>query len=267
MYIFELMKPGTSIVDISDISQRNDAEALLELITSCVQDAAICLSLFEDARQHHRVPESRALWAATRDHERERERQIEETLEQQLPADLDPSAFNRARRGISDQARVEAKRERWQAGEIPQSYQHRLAFIHAKSCLYAFDTIEKSLALLGGIPGIPGDVRAASSDFSAAFPDLKRVRDSAHHAEDRVQGKRRRARLDLQPAALGTVNVSNVGVLILDVLNGNRFGGTLEDGTYGEVEISVASVAAAQRIVQAVLDCFQWIGPESHLPY
>jgi hypothetical protein len=43
-------------------------------------------------------------------------------------------------------------------------------------------------------------------------------------------------------------------------------GGTLADGTYGEVKISAETVARAQLVIQQVIDAFSWRGPRQHRP-
>ena len=69
-----------------------------------------------------------------------------------------------------------------------------------------------------------------------------------------------------QPILHGAIHAPDGGVHVLDMLNGNRYGGTLADGAFGEVEISVLTVASAQKVIQQVLDAFSWRGPGQHKP-
>jgi hypothetical protein len=64
-----------------------------------------------------------------------------------------------------------------------------------------------------------------------------------------------------QPIVSNVIHAPGGGVIVLDMLDNNRYGGTLADGAYGEVEISAASVASAQQLIQQVFDAFSWRGP------
>ncbi|MEV8149973.1 hypothetical protein AB0O52_17735 [Arthrobacter sp. NPDC080073] len=269
MYIFELTRPGSWLTGIPDPERQRDVQALLDLLTTCLEDAAISLSLFEQAAAEARASDlqRRDDIETTWDAERAREHRIQSELEAQLPDDLASSDWFDVRTRIMRQSLVEAKRERWCEGSIPKSYRSRVRVLHAKSCLYAFDTIAKSLKLLKEMPESHEGMARACSIFSDAFPGLVGVRDSSHHAEDRVQAKKRANRIELQPLINSAIHAPQGGVLFVNSIFDNRFGGTLADGTFGEIEISTESVAIAQQVVQLALDGFQWEGPASHLPH
>ncbi|MDQ0820435.1 hypothetical protein QFZ79_002727 [Arthrobacter sp. V4I6] len=264
MIIFEVTKPGTWLQGIEDSQVKRDVEALLDLLLQCLADAAVSLSLFETARAQYPRP-----GAFTEEQRRKESAQVQRHLDRllrDLPPGLDGADRFDARNRLSDLARVEAKKQRWLDGEVPMAYRSRLSVIHAKSCLYAFDTLQKTLGLLQKMPGAPTEIAEAVSDFEAGFPGLVHVRDSAHHAEDRAQGKRRKSRIDLQPVSNDLINAPSGGALIHNVFIGNRFGSTLGDGSYGEVEISAESVGRCQSVVQSVYDSYQWSGPTEHKP-
>lgn len=263
MYVFELVQPGCWLEGLDDDLKR-DVESLLRLLTNCVEDAAISLSLFDECRQS--MLEVRGDRMTAWEEARERERLVEARLEQDLPPDLDFQDRMAALDEIRQVARLEAKRQRWQEGHPPDGYQHRLPFLHAKSFVYGLDTLQKSLERLAKMPEVPASVGEVLAVFRAAFPDLINVRDSSHHAEDRVQGKRYEIRIDLQPLENAAVHAPGGGVLIVDMLNGRRFGGTLGDGSYGEVDVSPESLVVAGECVQRILDSFAWSGPPMHMP-
>lgn len=264
MYIFELIQPGCWLEGIGDNGTKRDVESLLHLLSTCICDAALALSLFEESQASASVRrESRMTeW----DEDRERERVIASRLEGEFRDDVDPEDRWRASDHIRELAAREAKRQKWQEGRVPEEYINRLPFLHAKSFVYALDTLQKSMECLASKTGMPPDVSGALRDFQSGFPALVHVRDSSHHVEDRVQGKRRDKRIDPQPLSNGAVHAPNGGVLIVDMLDGRRYGGTLGDGSYGEVEVCAATVAAAQASVQRILDAFDWTGPSMHLP-
>jgi len=49
-------------------------------------------------------------------------------------------------------------------------------------------------------------------------------------------------------------------------LNGSCLGYTNEDGAYGEVDISAATVGVAQVAVQQCIDAYSWSGPPRTIP-
>jgi hypothetical protein len=228
-------------------------------LESQLVDASVGLALFGDVRSRptpaqgwiQRQPAARAIARA---------------MESQLPADLTPKQRFAALRDIPEAADLEARRQEWAVGQIPESYQHRLPFIHAHTVLFALDAIGKALGRLVGVDGIPAGVVAAREGYKTALPHLVDVRDSAHHVEDRARGLDRRGQsLDLQPVNNSAFNAPN-GILGLSNLNGNQLGYTASDGHYREVDISATSVRAAQTAIQGVLDALSWRGPARTVP-
>ncbi len=261
MYVFEVTVPGTWLTGLADETSR-EASALLRLSTDALEDAAISLSLFEGARAVVATSVSREDW------ERERQQEIAsvDRLRRGLPAQLTTADTFRAENDLYDEARIEAKRARWRAGQLPAGYRHRLPFLHAKSCVYAVDSIGKALRTLAALDGVPTEIAAVLEEWRRAFPLLVPVRNSAHHQEDRVRGKAGDKPLDLQPVLTGPIHAPSGGVLVIDMLNDNRYGGTLADGSYGEVEISSTTVATARDLVQRALNSFTWTGHIEHRP-
>jgi hypothetical protein len=263
MYVFELDQPGTWLDSLNDES-RHDAQSLLQLLNTCIQDAAIALSMFEESQGALRASDhSERTWET----DAMRERVVEERLESSLPPGLSPHDHFLALDRVRELARLEVKREKWRDGHIPSAYLHRMPFLHAKTYVYALDILHKALAKLSSIPEVPSAVADVLRDYEAAFPNLLDVRDSSHHAEDRVQGKRRQTRIELKPVVNDVISAATGGVLFVDILNGSRYGGTLADGSFGEVDVSPESLALAQACVQGVFNAFRWRGPAMHLPW
>ena len=103
------------------------------------------------------------------------------------------------------------------------------------------------------------------NDFCIYFKDLKEVRDSAHHNEDRIQGLSFKKLIPLKPLSNNFIKADS-GALIINSLNNKKFGNTLGSGFYGEVEVSTESLDFAQKIVQNILESFEWKGSKIHLP-
>lgn len=264
MYVFELVQPGCWLRGITDDQVRHDVESLLHLLVTCMEDAALALNMFENSQAG--AYESAENRLSSWESDRVRERTVEEELLRQLPHDLTPETRFQQMDEIRETAQREAKRMKWREGHLPQGYQDRIPFIHAKSCVYALDTLQKTLRLLAKMPGAPIDIAEVLKEFETALPDLVHVRDSSHHAEDRVQGKRCKDRIDLKPLVNEAIHAPGGGVLVVDMLNGNRYGGTLGDGSYGEVDVSPQTVSTAQQCVQRALNAFDWHGPAIHMP-
>lgn len=181
-----------------------------------------------------------------------------------------PSAPSMA---IDPEADRAMKRQAWAAGAWPQTYLFRLQFCHAQMFVYALDQVAKGLGTLARHPlpsAISTVVTAQNTAWTVepALADLKGVRDSSHHAEDRLRGRGRGNRqIQLQPINNAMVNAPHGGVLLAGNLNGNRFGWTMEDGRHGEVEVSAATLARARNLIQPVFDApWTWSGPVEWLP-
>jgi hypothetical protein len=262
MYVYELMLPGTWL-DGLDAAVARDAEGLLRLMANGVDDAAIALTLFDSV---HGNAVARSSGREGWEEDRAREAAIRNRLAAALPVGLTTEQRWVAEQRLSEAARVEAKRQKWSEGNWPDSYQHRIPFLHAKTFVYALDGIAKALKQLRRLVGIP-DLSTIAASWDQAFPQLVHVRDSAHHAEDRVRGKGKHDKpLPNVPVLTPAIHAPNGGVVVMDMLTNNRYGGTLADGSYGEVEVSPESLAAAGGVVQQAALAFQWKGPEDHRP-
>lgn len=261
-YVFEIVVPGTWLAGIPD-SEARQVDALLRLMQSSLTDAALALSMFEDAMRTSSVfSDHEKEWDA----DRAREEQVRAELENTAPSLVAPAAQFEAMRRWEDQVRFEANRRAWNEGRLPRSYRMRPPFIHAKSCLYALDTISKSLALLSSHVDDVSELDALLDVWNDSMPDLINVRNSAHHPEDRVRGLSHKNAIYPQPVENGMIRAPEGGVLVVDSLNNNRYGGTLSDGRFGEIEISPATVSVAAHVVQAAHNLFSWTGPQTQVP-
>jgi hypothetical protein len=255
MHVLTLRLPGTWLeVDMAP-EIRREAEALFFLLESALADVAVSLALFE---------QSRAGIAYERDDQeglRLAEQTVRARYEIALSRETDPDTTWAMAMAINQQLRAEVQSARWEAGDVPRSYRHRLPFLYAKAFTYALDTIAKTLRTLQNLEGASPAAGDASDTFGQALPQLIHVRDSAHHPEDRVRGKDGRGRrIALQPIVNDAINAPGAGVLVIDQLINDRYGGTLADGSYGEVEVSLRSATLAQQAIQAALDAWTWKG-------
>jgi hypothetical protein len=262
MQVAELTYPGVWI-DLPNQQHAHALYSLLLVIEQTLTEASVSLNLFEAASGQSTVSPTREEWA--RNAERRRELVAKYERDQVTGHTGFPDSSHYAE--IQYQADVEAKREDWLAGRPPRSYQHALPFLHAKAFLSAVDSVGKLFGALSVVDGSPAGVAVLRESFNESFPTLREVRNSAQHVEDRIRGLGRGGQpLKLKPAQNPMVSAPAGGVLIVDSLNGNKFGGTLANGEHGEIEVSVASLERVRDLVQALIDAFPWKGPKRHYP-
>ena len=259
MYIVELTYPGTWL-DYKDDEWSWEMRNLVQMLENPLTEACLALALFEQQRAKPHDKPDREQWEA----DSKRRREIEKELEAELDVDpFDPEA----QQELYSSAKRELKREKWESGELPEQYDHRLIFMHAKSFLFAVDRIEKILGIIAEKDGVPDKVVEAKGAFEEIFPNLRGVRNTVAHIEDRGRGlDYREEDLDLKPVQNRLVSAPSGGVLILESLNGNRFGSTMSDGYYGEVEISLEKIVKVRDCIQTAIDAFEWRGPQMHYP-
>jgi hypothetical protein len=222
-------------------------------------DASVGLALFDEAR-------SRARGQAGWTRRQPAAQAIARSMEHKVLQGMTPEQQFKALRDIPEAADLQARRQEWAAGQLPQEYENRLVFIHAHTVIYALDAIGKTLDKLTEMSNLPG-VAAARDGYRTALPDLVPVRDSAHHTEDRARGLDKKGHpLKLQPINNGMFNAAEGTALILSALNDDKLGYTTNDGHYGEIEVSINSVEAAQTAIQQTFDAFSWRGPAHTVP-
>lgn len=250
--------PGTPQVDV------HKAQVLFYVLDSHLADAALALRFFE-----HEMATTRLIRAAGRESEdfyRQR-REMELERESQLIPELSPEERWAAHERIRFEVEVSLKRERWATGEIPEAHLRRAIFLYAHAFLYALDGIGKTLTALGSAAWVPAAVTTARDDFYRNLPTLTDVRDTSHHLEDRARGLDRRGNaLALKPVFNRAISAPG-GALILNNLNGSRFGSTIGDGSFAEVDVSVQSLDFARSAIQTCIDAFTWRPSKHHVPY
>jgi len=249
MYIPELVYPGTWVED-PDRDWAWQVQLPLEQLASIVADAALSLSLYEQAARRLLAPPDRK---EEPDRGQEPLPDVIKKLEaKQVPPAKLPELLLEAQRT--------RKRKERHAGRLPQSYQHRLPFIHARSYLFTMDRLERLVGVLASMPRAPQQAKHGHESLRGLMPHLRGVRNSSAHLEDRSRGLDRMGRpLDLKPIDNHLIRAPG-GVLALENLCNNRFGSTMDDGSYGEVDVSEASLRQVTEVVQEIIDAFPWTG-------
>jgi hypothetical protein len=250
------LERGTWIEGLEDRVGR-EVESLCYVMESNVTDAVLALAMFEQASATaHEHGLDKAAW----DRDRELERRRREELETEEP-EIEGEWIGARMTRLSEQARRDVVRAKWDAGELPQSYAHRLPFIHARTFMTSLAQLRRAMGEIAklDIGGAQERVEAARDQFDAALPDLKPVRDSIEHAEDRMRGlNRKKTAMTLAPISNQMIEAPGGGVLVGDALNGRHYGGTIDDGTYAEVEVADDTLETARVAVQEIFDALPW---------
>jgi len=260
VYIFEVTTPGTWL-DYPDRDWAWKIEGLLRNLQAQFYEANTALNLFEQAQAQQSSRFTREQWQADSD----RRSQIRREVEAELGFDFSPQSWDR----ISHETEVRFKREKWSSGHVPRELERNVVSIFARAFVYAMDGFDKFLSVLGTEPGTPPKIGELSARIESMFPDLRRVRNTAQHLEDRSRGLgagKNPKPMTLQPVENRLISAPEGGVLVLNSLTDNRFGCTMSDGHYGEVEISPQSLQVLCGLLHEVLQCFQWKGPVQHAP-
>jgi hypothetical protein len=259
MVIFEIVTPGTWI-DSADRDWSWKIQNHLRSLKSHFFEANLALNLFLGAQSIG--PPARDMTTWQRDSQRRAE--ISREIEAQRGGALSPVDWE----DVSFETDVSFKREQWCGGQVPREFEHKIPFIYARAFLYALDAFEKFLGVLVQEPGVPLQIADLHRQVTQDFPDLRGVRNTTQHLEDRARGLgagREPKPLVLQPVKNSLIAAPS-GALVLDSLNGSKYSCTMADGCLGEVDVCEESMRRLQRILEAVLKSFQWRGPKEHSP-
>jgi hypothetical protein len=259
MYIFEIIKPGTSL-DYEDRNWSWEIEGILRSLEGQFYEANLALNMFLNSIQRDRNSHSQEQWEA----ESKRRSEIRREVEVKYDNPHDHAVWDE----IQLETEIIFKREQWQSGKLPREFEHNQALMLARAFLYALDSFDKFLNVLKRQPNVPPKLEDMYIKFGSEFPHLRGVRNSSQHMEDRSRGLgagRNPQPLELKPIDNQLIK-SEGGALVLNSLFGTKYGNTMADGHYGEVDVSPQSMEALHAIFQDILNAFDWKGSKCHLP-
>ncbi|WP_151676389.1 hypothetical protein [Acinetobacter soli] len=262
MFIFEIIIPGTWL-DYEDREWAWKIERQLDSLQSQFFEANLALNLFISAQSSRASSYSKDAWEA----DSKRRQEISQILEEEYTKQ--GKSYWDNYHEIYLETEIILKREKWQQGIIPREFEHNIVFIYARAFLYALDAFDKFLGVLSREENVPEVISELHKKISDIFPDLRGVRNTAQHLEDRSRGLgagRNPKPLDLKPIENNFISAPNGGALVLNSLNGSRYGSTMADGHYGEVDISPESMSHLQEILNNILGSFKWHGSKQHKP-
>lgn len=260
MYIFEITKPGTWL-DIEDRDKAWEIEGILRNLESQFYEANVALNLFESVRAIRPRAASKENW----EKDSRRRSEISEEIAKEYGGDYRYDNWEE----LHFKTEIAFKREQWSKGILPTSFEGKQSLIYAKSFIYALDGFDKFLKILSEEKDVPELIAELYTQFGEEFPDLRGVRNTSQHLEDRSRGLgagRNPQPLNIKPVQNNMVNAPGGGVLILNALNGTKYGNTMGDGHYGEVDVSPESMAKLQYLLQSIFNAFSWKGSKEHCP-
>lgn len=259
MFVFEIVTPGTWL-DYDDRDWAWRIEGQLRSLQSQFFEANASLNLFASAASIHPSLATKEMW----ERGSKRRSEIQRAVEHELGNCISHENWDE----IHFETEVRFKREKWGNGCVPREFEHNLPFIYARSFLYALDAFDKFLGVLAKETDIPSRVAILHEQIAKDFPSLRGVRNTSQHLEDRFRGLgagRNPQMLKLKPIANNFINAPR-GALVLNCLNGSKYGSTMADGHYGEVDVSPESMQRMQSVLQELLLLFKWRGPKQHAP-
>ena len=260
MLVFEIVTPGTRL-DYADRAWSWNVQNQLQLLESQFFEANAALNLFIDTQAIRPSFARQDTW------ERDSQRRAE--LQRQVEAERGGLGSHEHRDEMRFEVELRLKRDKWANGGLPREFEHNLPFIYARAFLYALDVFDKVLGVLAQQSGVATDLAEFHEQVALDFPNLRGVRNTMQHLEDRARGLgagRPPQPLDLKPIASKVISAPSGGALGLNCLNGTKYSCTMSDGHLGEVDVSPESMRRLQSILEGVLKAFKWRGPKQHAP-
>lgn len=261
MHIFEIIIPG-SWLDNEDLDQAARIRNTLESLQSEFFAANEALNLF--VREFSVRPPIPSIERSQA--EAQRRSEIECVIAQERGRTVPGHDFEEME-DIRFEVDVRLKREEWANGGTPWQLAHQRRFIYARAFLYSVDMFERQLAALAKEKNVPARVAELHAQLVTDFPYLRGMRNTVQHMDERLRGIGPGNRpLDLKPVTNDFIHAPSGGVLILKNLNGSRYGATMGDGNYGEIDVSDESMERLKAVLEGVLQSFPWGGPRQHAP-
>jgi hypothetical protein len=250
MHLYALRFPGDQLNE----PRAPEAQSLINLIREMLDEACVALELYNEFQAQSLRPVG---IGCPSDADLQRANEI---FRERLTWDPEFQMMQAVR---------EAHREHWRAGRgRPLWYIMGRERIAQKSFVYALDTARAAAELLAKTPSLEARVRPHYDALATVAPNLREVRNSAHHEEDRVRMRKGHGK-PITPVA--TSLDTPVGQVLVDGTCANiDFGGqyayTMADGRTGVVEVSAATLDKVAACVQAIANALRWTGRAQYAP-
>ena len=263
MVILEWNKPGIWL----DSLEKDDAwrlEGQIRRLEDALIEANVTLNMFEEHAMNDRAMEiAKEEFEVRREISRSVEAEMFPDGMMQMGApEENPRLIYEERRAIVE---VDGRHQMWQRGFLPRSHTGKPSFIFAKAFVHALDLFDKFLDDIAKDSAAPEGIRSIHEKLCEALPDLREVRNSIQHAEDRSKGMHRKNKIELKKIDTSKISIDGTALVNMG-LNGNKFGTTMADGHYGAIEVSVQTVGILRSALLEVYSLFAWKGPQRPQP-
>ena len=124
---------------------------------------------------------------------------------------------------------------------------------------------DKFLADIVTDPSAPKEIKVIHDKFCSSLPDLRGIRNSIQHAEDRFKGEQFGKKIDLKKVDESKIGIEGAA-LVNQGLNSNKFGSTMANGNYGAVDVSAQTLDVLRISLLEVYSAFTSTGPETLYP-
>lgn len=265
MDILELEYPGT-FIEMDNTDTAWDIKILMMMIEDEFTDANMSLLLFQ-SEQHNQMTRSRNSLEKLRNSD-ELDIQYFNKLMEEYHKALGDSKFYSLYSEILEQVNRQVKRKKWESGDLPSKFQHKIIFIYIKSFIQAIDYIEKLINVLSTINGVPNGINTINEEFKEEFKNLRKIRNSEQHLEDRIRGIGPHGnKINLKPINNEFIETNGAtNVLAINNINGTKFGTVIDTGEYAEIDISLETLVKVRDFIQRVINIFSWSGSKTYFP-
>jgi hypothetical protein len=259
MHIYRVIKKGQHLGNLSSGDETGQVESILHAMNNSLLQCLVALKHFNEAQRYEETTKEE--WFKQRDIRS----QASDFARQQTPRWFDLAPEELLKLSVDEYEFL------LNAGFKPVTSRMKKV-VHAKSFLFAVNEyLNYYWSLKNTLADSPlkNRVLACGSDIGRSFDDVKALRDSQMHIDERIRGKVVRGRLakDLTTNnAAPFVNHSGATVLIFNSFHGNDFTFTVEGDRLGKLEISELVLDELASNYQQLVDCFEWIGVPEILP-
>lgn len=264
--IFEVITPGETINGYNRERGR-EIEKIIYNMKGCFFEANASLNIFNHELARSEAQQHDQSHKEDFDLKMSLGKDVEREMGQANPRDHE--SYLAHRDSIDYEVSARFNRHKWKSA-IPNQLKNKHIFIFAKSFLHALDGFDRFLRVLSKQPDIPDAIIEAHRNFQKDFPDLREVRNTVQHMEDRSRGlgayKKGKGFLPIDYKPNKYFYAPEAKTLVLDMLVGTRYGCTMADGHYGEVDVSSESMLLLQKTLHAALNAFEWSGRKQHEP-
>ena len=258
MRIVEWEKPGTFIA-----SEDHDASFRLgNQITSmeeCIIEANIVLNMFEadinsSECERHKI-----------------EFNTRRAIDREVTSELFPDGIFEMNISIEEErarrlaVEKEVRRRLFSSGHLPSSFIFKPRFIFAKNFLNNVDIFLKHLKSLSKDSAAPEEIHIIYEELLIHLPDIRDVRNSMQHPEDRVIGKAHKKEIEIKEIDNSKIPIKG-RAMVQSALNKNKFGYTMANGEYGDIEVSFDTLNLLLESLIKVYGTFNWIGLKTLYP-